>query len=421
MITSQSTEAEDLARSLLTTPPPADPWPVYGRLRDIAPVAAVGDTFVVTGFEPVFQILRSGRIFAQGPAERNRTRSLPRFSRSKFLQATSAAVVMVDPPDHTRLRRVLTKLFTPSAISGIEPFVRRKVDELIDCAAAESAATGGVSDLKTGFAGRLPIAVIGHLIGFPEEDHERLARWGHLIEFASTPLVTDEQLAAADEAVYELEEYTNALYADRLACPRDDVVTALVQATEDDGMSREEFSIQVLAVVVAGTQTTAHLMTSAIVGLAEHPDQRERFLEDRSVDERAVEEFLRFYPPLQSCFPRLALESTELGGIAIEQWQMVVPFVAAANRDSAVFDRGDELLIDRDPTSPPQLAFGYGAHLCVGRALARLEGRIAIRRWFDRFPDLEVDLPGVEHWATAMARGHAHVPVRLGREREVGV
>jgi len=400
--------AEDLAQALLTAPVPADPWPLYSRLRELGGAVRAGDIVVATSYEAVSQILRNGSVFGQGPPERNRTRALPRYSRSRFLQATGGAAVSIDPPEHTRMRRVLTKALTPRAIAEMEPFVRKAVDDLID-----AMVTSRSVDLKTDFAGKLPIAVVGQLVGFPEEDHDRLAQWGHVIEHASTPLVPDDELAAADDATRELQEYTDGLYADRLAHPRSDVVTALVRATEDDGMTRDEFANQVLALVVAGTQTTAHLITSALVGFAEHPDQLERFRADRTVDERAIEEFLRYYPPLHSGFPRLVLEETELGGLQLDRWETVLPFVAAANRDADVFERGEDLLIDRDPSGAAQLAFGHGAHLCVGRALARLEGCIAIRTLLDRCPDMVIDLVHVEPWATAMARGHAHVPAQL--------
>lgn len=407
MSTELDTEAQELARSIMRPPPPADPWAIYRRLVEIAPVVRVDDLVIATGYKAVSHVLRSSN-FGQGPPEWHRMRHLPRFGGSKYLQTVANGMVMADPPEHTRLRRMLTKAFTPRAIAAMEPFVQQTVDKLLSAAESKP-----VVDLKTDFAGRLPISVIGHLVGFPEEDHERLAHWGHVTEYASSPFVPDDQLAAADEAVFELEEYTNGLYADRLANPRDDILTELVQAADEDAMTREEFATHVLALVVAGTQTTAHMITSAVVGFAERPEQLERFRNDRTVDERAIEEFLRFFPPLHTAFPRLALEDTEIGGMPIAQKQPVLPVIAAANRDPSVFELPDQLLIDRDPSSPLQLSFASGPHLCIGRGLARLEGRIAIRTLVDRYPDLTVDLDHVVPWATAMARGHERVPARL--------
>jgi cytochrome P450 len=400
-------EAETLAARLLSSPAPDDPWAIYRRLQELAPVVRTGDVVVATSYAHVNEVLRDAS-FGQGPPEWNRTRQLPRFPTSRYLQAVSASLVMVDPPEHTRLRRVLAKAFTPRATAAVEPFVRRRVDELVADIAGRSSV-----DLKADFAARLPIAVIGHLVGFPEDDHDRLAGWGHLLEFASSPVVPDDQLAQADQAAADLEEYTSRLFADRSARPRDDVLSDLVAATKADGLSRQEFATQLLALVVAGTQTTTHLITSGVVALHEKPAQLQRLRADPSLDERAIEELLRYYPPLHTCFPRLALNDTSLGGLTLRRKDKVLPVVAAANRDPAVFDRPDELVLDRDPSSPAQLSFGHGAHLCIGRALARLEGRIAIRALLDAFPNLSIDPGAVEPWATAMARGHARVPATL--------
>jgi cytochrome P450 len=400
-------EARQLASQLVMSSPPADPWPIYRRLNEISPVTQVDAVFVATGYAPVSAVLK-GHGFGQGPPESNRLRQDPRYPTSRFLQAAASAAVNVDPPAHTRLRRVLNRIFTAQALTDIEPYVSSLVLGLI-----RSLDGRETVDLKADFAAKLPINVIGQLVGFPEADRHRMFEWGHVIEHASTPFVTDAQLRAADLASSDLADYAADLFADRRAHPRDDMLTQLVEATADDGMSIDEFTAQLLALIIAGTQTTVHMITSGLVALFEHRDELERFRRDRDLDRTTVDEVLRFYPPLHTAFPRLAMEDVVLDGVILPAGSRVFPFVAAANRDGTQFVEPDRLRLDRDTSRPPQLSFGHGIHLCVGRALARIEGRIALRTLVDRFPRLEVDVDGAIPWATAMARGHACVPARL--------
>jgi cytochrome P450 len=400
-------EPYDLASRLVVSTPPTDPWAIYRRLHQISPVTEVDGLFVATGYSAVSTVLKSAQ-FGHGPAESNRMRHDPRYPTSRFLQAAASAAVNVDPPAHTRLRRVLNQIFTARALAEVEPYVESLVHHLLTAVEGNDTV-----DLKGDFAALLPMNVIGQLVGFPEDDRQRMFGWGRVIEHASTPFVTDEQLRAADQATSELVEYAAAMFADRRAHPRDDMLTALVEATAHDDMTIEEFTAQLLALIIAGTQTTVHMITSGMVALFEHRDELERFRADRRFDHTIVDEILRFYPPLHTAFPRLAMQDVELDSVIIPAGCRVFPFVAAANRDGSVFPEPDRLLIDRDTTRPPQLSFGHGIHLCVGRALARIEGRVALRAVVDRFPDLEVDLAGTTTWATAMARGHARVPARL--------
>jgi cytochrome P450 len=401
-------DAEHLAAHLVSPTPPSDPWSIYRRLNEISPITRTGEVFVATGYAEVSEVIKSQR-FGQGPPENNRIRQDPRFATSRLLRAMATSAVMADPPAHTRLRRVLNKIFTVQAIKDIAPHVASIVDGLI----GEIADRDQV-DLKAEFAAKIPMNVIGRLVGFPEEDRERLFAWGHVIEYASTPFVTDDELLRADQAATELAEYADELFRARSASPRDDMLTQLVEATAADGMTTDEFTSQLLALMVAGTQTTVHMITSGLVALHESPDELARLRRDPTLDATMVDEILRYYPPLHTTFPRIALEAgLRVGQVEVPQGTKVFPFVAAANRDPSVFRDPDRLILDRDTTNPPHLTFAHGIHLCVGRALARLEGRIAIRALIDRFPRLQLDPAEAQPWATAMARGHACVPATL--------
>jgi cytochrome P450 len=405
----QQVQGDQLVDQFIGATGAEDPYPLYRQLRELAPVFASHNMVLVSSYRHVVEVLRSQRI-GQGPEEWSRIRKDPRFDSSAYLQAVADSIMFSDPPRHTRLRKLVSRGFTPRAVAesvdSISVLVKGLTEELADRAEF---------DVVSDYAEKIPVRVVCDLLGIPGADHPTLVHWTHEISKASNPVVTDEMIASANVAMANFTEYAAALTEERRATPGDDMVSVLVSATADgDLLTAEEFATQLMSLIAAGTETTINLIGNSIVNLQRWPDERAQLRDDPSLDEGAVEEFLRFDPPLQMTFPRLALEPLDIGDVHLETGDVVVSLLASANRDPEIVTDPDVLDVDRvRPSALQQLAFGGGIHLCLGAALARLEGRIAIRALLDNFPKMEVDLGAVVRGGNAMLRGYRRVPVSV--------
>ena len=321
-----------------------------------------------------------------------------------------------DPPDHTRLRAPFTRQFTPRAVSSLAADVTAICDELVDAFAARLE-RGEVADLVTGFSHPLPAAVIARLFGVPPELHEWLAAWSArfgVVVFGATRRADYEEVARA--AGEEFHEHLGRLLALRRDEPRDDLVSALAATTDlDDTEVLGACSL----LLFAGHDTTTSLLSSSVLALIAHPHERERLVRMTSLAgpgrdlpgrDAAIEELLRFDGTAKAMM-RVVAEPLELGGQRMQPGDAVFLAILSANRDPRVFDRPDELVIDRRPN--PHLAFGHGVHFCLGAALARLELRIALPRISARLPDMRV--AGRVRWKPNIGdRAAAEVPLALG-------
>ncbi|MFN2582347.1 MAG: cytochrome P450 [Candidatus Dormibacteria bacterium] len=321
-------------------------------------------------------------------------------------------MLSVDPPDHTRLRRLVSSAFYGRRVEALRPRVHAIVDSLLD-ALAQSGRDATVN-LVAGFAFPLPFTVICELLGVDEAQRARLGRGltGMLV-----PTPTPEAYAAAKACSDDVVAALHELVDSKQAAPGDDLVSGLIRARDgNDSLNNQELLSTLFQLVVAGHDTTTSLVGNAIVALLRHPEQHRRLRENPDAIARAIEEFLRYDAPVPHSTFRYARQPVEIGGVTIPQNGQVIISLAAANRDERRFDRPEYLDVDRDPA--PHLAFGHGVHFCLGAGLARMEASIALTSLLQRFPDMRLAVPDGDlrwdHGDGLVLRGLSALPVVLG-------
>jgi cytochrome P450 len=327
----------------------------------------------------------------------------PEFSRH---------MLNVDPPDHTRLRRLVSRAFVPARIAALEPAIRAIADGLLD--ALESAGPGATVDLVEGYAYPLPFRVIGELLGIPAADRPRLHAWFQVLlsGWAGDPP------PAAVEASDGIVAYLRGLVAAKQQRPADDLISVLV-AAEDDALTTQELLSTLFQLVVAGQDTTASLIGNGVVALLDHPDQLRALLADPGQLPAAIDELIRFTAPVPHATFRVTADPVTLEGVQIPPREQVLVCLGSANRDPARFPAPDVLDIGR--ADGPNLGFGHGMHYCLGAPLARLEARLAFEALLGRHPDLRLavrrDTLAWAHGDGLVLRGLSSLPVVLGPRR----
>ena len=361
----------------------ADPYPFYHRLLAEAPVLwdEPAGTWVVSRHADVLALLHDPRLTAE--------RILPEGGDDPTINAVARALsrqmLFLDPPDHTRLRGLVNKAFTPRRVEVLRPLIQDLVDDLLDRAEA----AGGM-DLVAEFAFPLPAIVIAGMLGVPADDRDQLKEWsrdfGLLI--SGTPL-TAEQSAQAQLGVLSMVGYFAEIADQRRADPRDDLLSALLAAEEQgDRLSTEELLVNGLLLFAAGHGTTTHLIGNSVLALLAQPDQAARLRADPALIVGGIDELLRFDGPVQVT-GRGVMGDLEVAGTPIAAGQHVTMVLGAANRDPLQFSEPDRLDLGRRDVR--HVAFGHGIHFCLGAALARLEGQIALGRLVRRFPTLRLE------------------------------
>ena len=317
----------------------------------------------------------------------------------------------MDPPLHTRYRRLVNKGFTPRMVSQLEQRIHETADEIIDAVIEK-----GSADFVTDLVAELPLIVIAELMGVPREDRHRVFDWSNRMVGNEDPEygITADQAA---QAAMELYAYAAELFAGKRANPHDDLMSVLTQVeVEGESLSELELELFFLLLAVAGNETTRNLMAGAMHAFFDNPDQWKRLLDDRSLLDSAVEEMLRYVSPVMN-FRRQAAADFELGGQKISAGEKVVFFHTAANRDETVFEDPDRFDIGRDPN--PHMAFGGGGpHFCLGANLARLEIKVMFQHLMDRMPDLAPAGP-VERLQSNFINGIKHLPVSFSPGKRV--
>jgi cytochrome P450 len=383
-----------------------DPYPHYRRMRDQDPVHEHPLGFwLVSRYDDVTALLRA----KLSVETRNLAGGMIAEQYEQLDPGSALALSMLDrdPPDHTRLRALVTKVFTPKAITALEPMVAELVDRSLD-----RIADGGQVDLIDELAFPLPFAVISEMLGTPPADHARLRELsGTLVR--SLEVQTDPAvIQAIAEAEAELTEMMRDIIAWKRDNPADDLLTALIAAEhEGDRLTEDELVAQVLLLYVAGHETTVNLIGNGAIALLRNPDQLALLRANPDLAANAVEELLRYDSPVQQS-RRITTAPHTIGGREIPAGTFVIAGLASANRDERHFgpDAG-ELRIDREDARA-QVSFGAGPHHCLGAALARLEGRLALGRLVTRFPDLSFD--GDVEWNGRLnLRGAAKLPVAV--------
>jgi cytochrome P450 len=317
----------------------------------------------------------------------------------------------VDPPDHTRLRKLVAPAFMASRIAALEPSIQRTADELLSRLEAEG--PGAVVDLVAGFAHPLPFSVIGELLGVPAVDRSMLHEWFQelLAPWAGEP--PTEAVAASEGIVGYLEDLVSA----KRRAPGDDLVSVLLSASEDgDRLTQQELLSSLFQLIVAGQDTTTSLIGNGVVDLLDHPDQLRLLRADLSRVPEAVEELMRFTAPVPHATFRMTSETVAVDGVEIPANRQVLVCIAAANRDPSAFPDADRLDLRRPRR--PHLSFGHGIHFCLGAPLARLEARVAFTTLLGRFPHIRLAVPRAAlawtHGDGLVLRGLASLPVSLG-------
>jgi cytochrome P450 len=407
-----SARGDEIVGQLLTQPYPSDPYPLYHELRAIAPAfRSSAGMWVFTSHEACTQVFRSPA-FGQGEAA-ELVRSDPRYEWSTVLQSLGQMMVFMDPPDHTRLRRIVSRAFTPKVVEGLRPYVQEVVDDLL----APLADSDADADLVTSYADLIPVTVVCELLGVPHEDHEECRAWSEEIALAIEPVVPDEHLRRADAATAHYHEYFERLVVDRRAHPRDDLLTLLAQAEDGgDRLSNGELVAMAQLLLGAGFETTRNGIAGGILALLRHPEELAQARAQPTLDRAAVDELLRHTSPNQTAVARFALTDVEVEGATVPAGAVIAPVIAAANRDPARFADPDRLDLDRPDGSP--LTFAPGPHLCLGAPVARLEVELAVGTLVRRFPHLELldaDPPMRPTCSLGPGpRGPRHLPVRMG-------
>lgn len=392
-----------------------NPFPVFAAVRELGPVHPVTladghDAYLVVGYEEARVALNESRLSkdmhaALASGEGVVAEGLPGPSFARHM-------LSVDPPDHSRLRRLVSSAFTPRRVEQLRPRVQAIVDELLDAIAA--AGPDAHVDLVSAFAFPLPFTVICELLGVPESDRADL---GTGFTGMLMPYSTPEEFARAKRASDSVVAMLEALAAGKQADPGDDLVSALISARDGaERLNTQELLSTIFQLMVAGHDTTASLIGNGVVALLEHPDQLAALRSDPSKLTDAIEELLRYDAPVPHSTFRYAVAPIDIGGVTIPSGAQVIISLAAANRDTGQYTEPDDLDLDRDETR--HLAFGHGIHFCLGAPLARMEGHLALGSLLRRFPDLQLAVPADElHWGHGdglVLRGLSELPVIPG-------
>lgn len=385
----------------------SDPHGLMAALRTEGPVRQAVmrrglRVWLVTGYDDVRALLADPRL------SKDSDRAADLFERHSGQQSVAFAdslarhMLNTDPPDHTRLRKLVNKAFTPRAVARLRPRIEEITERLLD-----EIARAGAVDLLASFAFPLPITVICELLAVPEDDRVAFARWSNVLVSAAAP----EEI---EDASTRMAKFLQELIVAKRAEPADDLLSDLVHASDEgDSLSGAELVSMAFLLLLAGHETTVNLIGNGVLALLRNPDQLAALRADPSLLPGAIEEFLRYDGPVNIATLRFTTEAVEVGGVTIPEGEFVMASLLSANRDAAKFADPEGLDVTRPAGG--HLAFGHGIHYCVGAPLARLEAQIALGGLLQRFPDLRLDgEPEELGWRdSTLMRGLEQLPVRV--------
>ncbi|WP_327249666.1 cytochrome P450 family protein [Streptomyces sp. NBC_01320] len=384
----------------------ADPYPLYRQLREDGPVrraviAGGLEAWLVTRYEDGIVALSDPRLSSdvRDASDPRLLQRLPATERESVLRN----MLRSDPPDHTRLRRLVSNAFTARRVAELRPRVQAITDRLLDAIVPV-----GSADLVEDFALPLPVTVISELLGVPVADRHDFQRWTDdmILQGAEPP-----DPARMNAAWQQMHSYLTRLLEAKRARPGDDLLSALIATLDEENrLDEDELIAMAFLLLVAGYITTVNLIGSGIAALLAHPDQLQMLRKDPALLPGAIEEFLRYDGPVSPGIARFAREDVSIAGVAVPRGATVLIASAIANRDPARFSEPDRLDITRQDNA--HLAFGHGIHYCLGAPLARLEGQIAIGTALRRLPHLTLAVPpGELRWRPGGLRGPERLPV----------
>ena len=382
-----------------------DPYPVYAALRQRDPVhrSRLMNAWMFARHADADAILRDHRNFGSDP----RKGTLTARQQAMLPAPDELTMLLLDPPDHRRLRALVNKAFTPRAVAALEPRIRATLAALLD----DIDDPGGF-DLMRAVAHPLPVIAIAEMLGVPPGDRARFAVWSAQRARLLEPTVSYRERRAAETATAEFDAFFHAIVEQRRAVPGDDIVSALVQAEDEGERLTERETLNMLRLLlIAGNETTTNLIGNGMLALLRNPDQLQRLREDPGLIPSAVEELLRFDSPVQATFRR-ALADCEVNGFALRRRDNLVVLVGSANRDADAFADPDRLDVGRGEAA--HLSFGRGIHHCLGAPLARLEGRIVLEMLLERFPRIELRDGSPRFRKSIVLRGLRSLPLRCG-------
>jgi len=380
-----------------------NPYPFFAELRRRPTLTQMdpGGFWAVTRYADVQHIFKNPQLFS---STGQRIFAEPEWLGRKNPFAES--IVMLDPPKHTRLRALVNRAFGPSSLARLEPRVRAYAQ-----AAASELPLGPAVDFVQAFALRVPAAVIGELLGLDVSLHSRFKAWSDdIVNTSSTPPDALEWRAQIRATYEEMEKYLRGVIEDRRRQPREDMVSDLIAARVDgEALSDADLLGFLFLLLVAGLETTVHLLGHAAIVLSERPELMARLRADRSKLPAFIEEVLRYEPPAQSLL-RITTADTELGGTRLPAGSLLMVLLGAATRDETQFPNADRF--DMDRPGPQNMPFGHGVHFCLGAPLARLEARLALDALLDRCGELKREGP-VQWNQSIVVRGPAVLPLSL--------
>jgi cytochrome P450 PksS len=392
----------------VTTPTfKANPFPYYAQLRAEAPVFPVTlmqqRAWLITRYDDVLNVLKDER-FAK---DRRNAMTAEQLKKSPWVppmfKPLERNMLDLDSPDHTRLRALVHKAFTPRMIEKMRDQIQDLTNQLLDAAEPK-----GSMDLMADFALPLPLTVIGQILGVPAEDNHKFHRWSKTLISGGT----SRNLLVLIPNIMAFMRYLKRLIKERRAYPKDDLISALIQAKDgSDQLSEDEILAMIIVLLIAGHETTVNLIGSGTLALLEHPAQLELLRNEPELIKTAIEELLRFVCPVEMATERYAREDIEIAGTTIPRGELVMAVIGSANRDEHYFENPDMLDITRKNNK--HLAFGHGVHFCLGAPLARLEGQIALSTLIQRMPNLRLNIaPDQVRWrGTFVLRGLEALPV----------
>jgi cytochrome P450 len=372
---------------LLTPEGRRNPFPIYARLRAENPLEFIDDFqqktkyWLFTRYDDCAEVLKDPRF----TKDMNKL-TAEEMARSGFrddLAMLGKHLLGTDPPDHTRLRSLVSKAFTAARVEGLRPRIKALAEELIDAVAAK-----GEMDIVADFAYLLPVTVIAELLGVPIEDHPKFRAW-------TTTIMTppeDGNMEGIQAAGFEFFQYLLGLIEIRRAAPKDDLISALVAAEEGgDKLNGQELIGMLFLLLVAGHETTVNLIANGTLALLDFPEEHARLKNDPKLLESAIEEMLRYCGPVETTTNRFALEDMTFHGKKIHRGDMVLVSLLSASHDESKFPGADRFDVTRKPNK--HLGLGYGLHFCLGAPLARLEGAVAFEVLLRRLPNLKLAAP----------------------------
>ena len=382
----------------------ADPYEQLKELREFGkPVWHEGmQIFLAARHSDANDVFRNkslGRIF---------TDKSPEFEWETFNWLHSDSILDSEPPKHTRLRSLVAKAFNRNKIEGMRPAVERITQQLLDVI-EEKVKSGETFDLIADYAEPLPVKIIADLLGFPESEEHLLRPWSQSIVKMYEVNPSEQYQMEAKKAAAEFAEYVRSLAEHRKKNPGQDLITDLAMVEENgEKLNSHELVATCVLLLNAGHEASVNAFGNGMVAALERPDQAELLRKNsRAITDTALEEFMRFDAPLH-LFERTATVDTELGGVKIEKGQKIAALIGSANRDSAVFERADEMDLTRDPN--PHIGFGAGIHFCLGAPLARLEMSVSLPALWEKYPNMQLAGNPVRR-PTFVLRGYESVSI----------